>query len=65
MKEKDKDFPFERVVSISGNSVIVKLSEDSQAEYKFFNDVQVVARPLNDKEYTIIIGSKVNEVKNG
>lgn len=55
LDKKDKDFSFDKIVRITENTVYVKLSESSQAEYKFFNDVQVVARPYTENEYVIII----------
>ncbi|MEK6881807.1 MAG: hypothetical protein AABY22_19470 [Nanoarchaeota archaeon] len=61
LKEKDEDFSFDRVVSITGNEVKFKLSEKSEAKYYFFNDVNVAARPLNDKEYVIVIAVKEGE----
>ncbi len=62
--EKAKNFPFEKVVTISGNTVTVKLDENSAGQYYFFNDVQVVARPINEKEYVIVVAQKTGEVKN-
>jgi hypothetical protein len=54
-KNKDKNFPWERVVQISGNTVIVKLSEKSQSTYTFFNAALASANPRPQEEMTYII----------
>lgn len=50
---KDKGIPYEQIVQIDRNYVIVKLSEDSGFEYSFFNNLKVEAYPdKNGDEYT-------------
>jgi len=64
--EKDKNFPWRELIKVSGNTVFVKLSEDSRARYDFFSDVEVTVNPntpepKNSKdvvEYKIIIRNK-------
>jgi len=46
------------IVTITGNTVTVKLSEKSGYSYSFFNDVKPSTYLKNDKEYLIIINEK-------
>lgn len=57
--EKNK-IPFDDVVSIKGNVVRVRLSDDSGYEYSFFNNVNVIAREEGrEGVYTFIIEEKM------
>ena len=57
--EKNK-IPFDDVVSINGNVVRVRLSDDSGYEYSFFNNVNVIAREEGrEGVYTFIIEEKI------
>ena len=50
------NIPFKDMVTISKNSVKVKLSQNSGYEYSFFNDVQVNVYPdTNNKQIVISI----------
>lgn len=55
------NIPFEDVVSINGNVVKIKLSDDSGYEYSFFNNVNVVAFEEGNPRgiYTFTINEKV------
>ena len=48
---EENNIDFEDIVSIEGNIVRVKLSENGGYEYSFFNDVQVNFRPDQDDNY--------------
>ena len=54
------NIPFKNVVSINGNVVKVKLSDDSGYEYSFFNNVNVGAFSEGNPRgiYTFTISSK-------
>ena len=45
-----RGIPFEEVVRVQRNVVIVKLTEKSGYSYSFFNDVRLEAYPDRDKE---------------
>jgi len=59
---EDNEFDFSEVVSITGNIVNVKLSEEGGYQYSFFNDVSVEAFPEeNQNEYTGIYIFTINK----
>ena len=54
-KKKDSSFSWDRVVQISGNSVMVTLDGKSKGEYSFFKKVSARADPQLDNKFKIII----------
>lgn len=58
----ENKFDFDKIVSITGNIVMVKLSDKGGYEYSFFNDAKVNAFPQTDSknEYTGIYIIKIN-----
>lgn len=44
-----------KVVTITGNLVTVKLRDKTQQSYSFFNDVSASAYPKDDKTYVITV----------
>ena len=56
-KANKNEWDLSKVVSVSGNTVTVKLREKGGSSYSFFNDVQVFANfdTENKKEYFFVI----------
>ena len=56
---EDNGWDLDKVVTISGNSVIIKLREKGENSYDFFNDLEVSSNldTSNNKEYFFIIGN--------
>lgn len=55
---QEKGIPFEEVIQIDGNRVIVKLSEKGGKEYSFFNDVQAKVFPDTEEGIYVLTISK-------
>ena len=58
-KANDNNWAKNKIVSISGNTVSVKLREKASYSYSFFNDVNVIAKfdTYKKNEYFFIINS--------
>lgn len=54
-KAEDNNWEVNKIVSISGNTVTVKLREKGGNSYSFFNDITVSAFPDKEK-YIFLIG---------
>jgi len=54
-KANDNNWDKNKIVSINGNTVTVKLRESGENSYSFFNDVKVSAFP-DEKDYIFLIG---------
>jgi hypothetical protein len=55
---------FDDIVKINGNSVFVKLSEDSGYEYSFFNNVDVTAYLGEEEGRYVFTINEINEDEN-
>jgi hypothetical protein len=55
---KKDEIKWEDVVKVQGHEVIVKLSEESESRYEFFNDVSVLVRPQSGGRYRFDISEK-------
>lgn len=50
----DKDFDKNKIVSINGNVVSVKLGDKGGYSYSFFNDVKIENSYINEKNYLVL-----------